>query len=348
MDRSFVSVVIWISGKTPKKSPFSRRSASAAGRAGSRRTRLWPIVAAICLLFGGSGHAKITPDVVEIDVPVYQIGDQEIRPVEETWNFAFAWSGFPVGNLSITGRGGEEESSTLLGVEIDGRTNAFIDLLWRYRLSARGTVRLDPFAPKRFVITENEKRRDKITTIEFSNGAVHSTKRKEDTVEEFRFEAPNTYDIISAVLLMMHLEYNVGRSYHIDALTGTSRYLVTVEVEARESVEVMDRMVEAYRLLIRTNDLTDPDDDHKHAGTYMWVSTAPPRRMLKAQAKTKWGSIYGELVSIFDSNAPADAPVELFPFEPLTEQVAADSEEPMISIDPAQPGSPWRGKPRAR
>ncbi len=36
----------------------------------------------------------------------------------------------------------------------------------------------------------------------------------------------------------------------------------------------------------------------------------------QAQAKTKWGSIYGELESIFDSRAPADAPIELFPFEP--------------------------------
>jgi hypothetical protein len=55
---------------------------------------------------------------------------------------------------------------------------------------------------------------------------VHSTKRKADEFVEFNFEAPNSYDIISAVYLMMHLEYDVGREYSIDAITGTSRYLV--------------------------------------------------------------------------------------------------------------------------
>jgi hypothetical protein len=110
----------------------------------------------------------------------------------------------------------------------------------------------------------------------------------------------------------------------------------------------MGRMVEAYRLLIRTNDLTDPDDDHKHAGTYMWVSTAPPRRMLRAQAKTKWGAIYGELESIFDSRAPADAPVELFPFEPVPASVIETLDKPESDKRSPSPSSPWRGKPRAR
>ncbi len=302
------------------------------------------------MLFSGSSPAKITPDAVEIDVPVYQVGSQDFRPVDEIWNFRFAWSGFPVGTIRIAGKGaGEEESDDLkLGVEIDGATNAFIDLLWRYRLTARGSIQLDPFAPNEFVITENERRREKVTKIEFADGRVHSTKLKEGNTEEFRFDAPNTYDIISAVFLMMHLEYDVGRQYHIDALTGTSRYLVSVDVEARESIEVMDRWVEAYRLLIKTNDLTDPDDDHKHAGTYMWVSTAPPRRMLKAQAKTKWGSIYGELVSIFDSRAPRDAPVELFPFEPVP-GAPRDFETNVVEERAApRPGSPWRSKPSAR
>lgn len=295
------------------------------------------------MLFSALGHAKITPDAVKIDVPVYQVGSQEVMPVDETWKIDFAWSGFPVGSMTISGKGNGENPDAMLGVEIDGRTNAFIDLLWRYRLNARGTILLHPFAPNQFIITENERRREKVTTIEFAEGSVHSTKLKEGNLEEFRFESPNTYDIISAVFLMMHLEYEVGRSYRIDALTGTSRYLVSVEVEAREEIQVMDRIVEAYRLVIHTNDLTDPKDNEKHAGTYMWVSTAPPRRMLRAKATTKWGSIYGELVSIFDSRAPADAPVELFPFGPLP-----DAGERLRDRRAPRPGTPWRGKPRAR
>jgi hypothetical protein len=341
-------LAIWITGNMQKTSSFSSFSASATRLRVRRVGRLWAVAAAICLTFGASGQAKITPDVVEIDVPVYQIGEQVIEPVEEIWNFKFAWSGFPVGTISISGKSGVGDTESLLGVNVDGRTNTFIDLLWRYRLTARGTIHLDPFAPRAFVIEENEKRRQKTTKIEFEDGAVHSTKRKGEEFVEFNFEAPNTYDIISAVYLMMHLEYHVGREYSIDALTGTSRYLVSVEVEDREFVKVMGRMVEAYRLLIHTTDLTDPEDDLKHAGTYMWVSTAPPRRMLKAQAKTKWGSIYGELDSIFDSRAPADAPIELFPFEPVPADVAKTLEADKPRTRSANSSSPWRGKPHAR
>ena len=103
---------------------------------------LWAVAAAICLIFGASGQAKITPDVVEIDVPVYQVGEQVIEPVEEIWNFKFAWSGFPVGTISISGKSGVGDTESLLGVNVDGRTNTFIDLLWRYRLTARGTIHL--------------------------------------------------------------------------------------------------------------------------------------------------------------------------------------------------------------
>jgi hypothetical protein len=328
---------------TQKKWAFPCSSASARRvfRAGA------VVLAGTVLLWASLGLAKIGPDEVVPDVPVYRVSDERVEPLEEVWNFSFSWSGIPVAYMSISGRDGRAEDGPRLDVEIDGKTNAFIDLLWRYRLNAKGAIRLDPFGPDQFVIRENERWREKVTTIEFDgDGNVHSTKLKKGELEEFRFAAPNTYDIISAVFLMMHIDYELGRAYHIDALTGTSRYLVTVRVEAREPIEVLGHDVDAYRLLIETHDLTDPEDDEKHAGTTLWVSTNPPRRLLKAQAATKWGSIYGTLDAIYDSRVPADQRVALFPFA----DEAIESREPpeLRAAERSSTRPIWRGKPSLR
>jgi hypothetical protein len=298
--------------------------------------------------------AKPGPDEVSVDVPVYKVGDDRVEPLEEIWNFSFSWSGIPVARISISGKdGGRVDGVSRLEVEVDGTTNAFIDLLWRYRVNAKGAIRLDPFGPDRFVIVENEKRREKVTTIQFDgHGNVHSTKRKEGKIQTFDFAAPNTYDIISAVFLMMHIDYEPGGSYNVDALTGTTRYLVTVEVQARETLESLGRAVDSYKLLILTNDLTDPEDDHKHGGTNLWVSTEAPRRLLKAQAKTKWGSIYGTLDSIHDSRHKGAEPVLLNPFAdaaPAGSHAGSDAAEPgAIDDEHDRARSPWPGKPSLR
>ena len=239
-----------------------------------------------------AGGEKLDPGEVEVSTPVY-------HPVAgahgeaETWNFGFSWSGVPVGRVTIRSnelRG--EDGIRSLEVSAEGTTNAVVDLLWRYRMTARGSIRLDPFHPGEFFSEEFENQRHKITKIKFGSGRASSERRKGERVERFDFEATNMLDILSTVFLVLNMDYLAGDEYYFDVFTGTSRYLVTVEVEGIETVKAAGSEQEAYRLRIDSESLTDPGDDEKHRETHLWVSASHPRRLLRARARTFVGAIH--------------------------------------------------------
>ena len=244
--------------------------------------------------------AGLPPGEVEISTPVYEVSTPEKRD-SERFVFSFNWSGIPVGRVSMTVADSGSGPDRRLSLSTQGRTNAVVDLLWKYRMDFSGAVTLEPFAPSEFFSREQENRRHKTTSIKFSRGPearIESVVTKGERRDEFSFAAGNTLDILSTVLLMLELDYFVGEQYYFDVLTGKSRYLVTAGVEARELIEVAGKTEDAYRLLIETSDLTDPGDDEKHRATHLWVSAARPRHLLRAASKTFIGSVYVELTAV--------------------------------------------------
>ncbi len=295
---------------------------------------------------------KIDPGKVEVETPVYR-PDAEQGRVDEVWHYGFSWSGIPVGKISIENRtlAADEEHGRRLAIRAWGRTNSFVDLLWRYRLNARGTIRLDPFGPAEFYAEEEERKKKKVTRIEFSkDGVLSSERRKGDRVAKYSFEAPNTYDIVSTVFLTLSFDYEIGQEYLFDVFTGTSRYLVPIKVEAREEVKAAGEMVDSYRLLVSTRPLTDPEDKGKHRQTELWVSAERPRRLLKSRSKTFIGAVYVSLESIEPlgqaestaSNPDSESAEPEATAEPAVSAesgTASDRDEP---ADPAEPAATAR------
>ncbi len=265
---------------------------------------------ALALTLSALARAGLPPGEVSADTPVYDLGGR-VDTVNERWIYRFAWSGFPVGSATIAAGEVRDGDRRRLVVRVTGRTNKFIDLLWKYRLNARGSIRLDPFAPAEFVSEEVEKGKHKLTQIEFTEDRhVHSLRRKGDRVKEYEFDAPNTFDIISTVFMALNLDYEPGAVFRFDTLSGTARYLVTLEVKGRENVRIHGKEYDAYKLRVVTRDLTDPEDSGKHKETYLWVSAERPRRLLKAKSKTFVGSIYVELIDIEDVEPVQPTPDE--------------------------------------
>jgi len=249
---------------------------------------------------GGEALAAIAPDEVSVDLPVYELSD-ELRVVEESWHYKLGWGAIPVGWATISG---EDRSNGLVvsqGVAIKASTNAFTDLLWRYRLDAEGELHVGPFSPSFFHIDESEKRKEKLTRIDFDEQRhVHMFRRKGEKISEYDFDGSNTYDVLATTWLFLNLDYEIGRSYQTDTLTGTSRYLVTVVAAGSEEITVCGQRVPTFRLRASTVETTDPGEKKKHRETELWVSKSRPRRLLKARAKTVWGSITLEMVEIKD------------------------------------------------
>ncbi len=260
--------------------------------------------ALVLLLVGSIGAAKAaraehrSPQDVHVKTPVYHI-DHSAFQAGERWQLEFRWSGIPVGHFTIELSDGGHTGGKRLNIEVTGRTNSFIDLLWRYRLHATGWVFTEPFAPGAFHAEEHENARFKVTDVGFdSDRQVHAVRKKGDSVRETAFPAPNTYDILSAVFMIMSLDHHIGDEYYVDVLTGLARYLVTIQVEERGWVQVEGKPVDAFRLALSSYDLTDPEKSSKHRGTSLWVSASRPKRLLKAESKTFVGSISASLTAV--------------------------------------------------
>jgi hypothetical protein len=249
--------------------------------------------------------ADLTPDEIDYTAPVYDI-PSDIETLGERWRYKFYWNGLPVAKAKIEGRERGEGADRELVVEMSAATNSVISLLWRYRLNAHGSIYVEPFRPGTFVAEENEKGREMATRIQFDDdGRVSSYRRKRDKEKLYEFAAPTTYEFMSTVYLLLNMEYELGRTYLIDTLTGNSRFLLTAEVQSIEPHEFGDEKVDAYRIYVTTKELTDPDGKRKHFGSDFWVSVDRPRRFLGSRTKTKWGAVKLKLVAV----EPLDEPL---------------------------------------
>lgn len=271
----------------------------------------WVLAVVLAL---GSGVAEpvlaaVPPDQVSVDLPVYELSDG-LAVLEESWNYKLGWGAIPVGWATISGVDRSHGRAASQGVEVKASTNAFTDLLWRYRLSAEGELHVKPFGPSFFHIDESAKHRQKITRIDFDDQRhVRMFRRKGEEITEYEFDGANTYDVLSTTWLFLNLDYSIGQTYQADTLTGTSRYLVTVVAEANEEINVCGQQVATTRLRVKTVETTDPEEEQKHRETELWVSRERPRRLLKAKAKTRWGSITADMIEIKDLSTPAQLPL---------------------------------------
>jgi len=246
------------------------------------------------------GAPSLPPNEVEVDAPAYKIATPT-GGIAELWRYVFSWKGLPVGYVTIAGAEVVEGGERVMRVRVAGRTNSFIDLIWRYRLEAGGLLRLDPIAPGSYYAKEVESTKQAVTKIDFDRARrVKTFRQKGEKVKQFEFDAPNTYEFLSTIWLLLNVDYEPGKVYRLDTLTGASRYLLEVAAEAREVVEVDGLPVDTFRLRATTSEVTDPENKlaKKHRETRLWVNTDWPRRLLRADVATKWGTVRLELTGV--------------------------------------------------
>ena len=248
---------------------------------------------------------------VEVRTPVYTLPASH-RIAGETLHYSLSWVGVPLGGVAVemapsADRGG-------LAVAIRGATVPGIEWLYSLRFSAEGLVRTEPFAPGGLTLEACENSRTKRTRILFPDGEgpIRAIREKRGRIKEYFFHSDNSYDVPSAVYLMLHLDYAEGQRYELDAFTGESRYLVTADVVGRETIEVRGAPTDAWHLRLHTRDLTDPEAQQKHRGTSVWVSAEAPRRLLRAQTDTFVGAVTLELLPArtarnIDASCPSSA-----------------------------------------
>lgn len=296
--------------------------------------------AGLILVLAGAAAlpASEPPSSVQVETSVLGVQEPVAHPPERL-TYTFSWGRFvKVGEVEVTAgerseprRGSEGAAGTggpdcdapgEAGPEVAGRrsiqvsvraeTSRMIDLMWRYRMNAEGVVHLDPFRPGYLEVRESIKRGPKTLRVEFDGeGRVQTSRNKKGILREHRFEAPNTFDLAAAVLLILNQDLAVGRRYAVDALAGNSRYLITVEVVGEETISAAGGEHAAFKLRLLSRDLTDPPDTEKHDHTDLWVSAARPRRLLQAVSDLWVGAVRGRLVRIEPAAGWPQPPAEI-------------------------------------
>lgn len=278
-----------------------------AGARGRPRGRVRSATAACAaLLLLGAAPRTEKPIEVAVETPVYRLAP-DLPVATGAQHYRLHWSGLTVARVRVAmapdpARGG-------VGVEVLGATHPVIDWLWRYRIAGHGLVRTDPFAPGGFVVDECEKGEHERTEIRFGepDHGVRGIRVTERRRREYVFHSDNTFDIPSSVYLVLNLDYAPGARFALDTFTGRSRYLVKVEVEAREPLALGGALHDAWRLRLESEELTDDDPEGRHRETFAWVSHERPRRLLRASSRTFVGSIELELLP-HAPHEPIDAP----------------------------------------
>ena len=263
----------------------------------SSRSVLRPLLALSLLglvLAPAAGARRVKQLEHAVDAPVYTLPADLPTPTGR-YDYRLRWSGLPVARVSLDMQPTPDRES--VDLTIAGATHPVIDLFWRYRFDGRGRVATAPIGPRWFEVEECEKSRLRRTEIRFdgSDDRVRAVRHSRGKVREYWFHSDNTYDIPSAVYLVLNLDYALGDRYTLDAFTGKSRYLVHLEVEAQETIEIAGAPRAAWRLVGRTEELTDDDADGRHRRTEIWISPERPRTLLKARSETFVGAITLEL-----------------------------------------------------
>jgi hypothetical protein len=252
-------------------------------------------LALLLLLVAGPATARRSEHLDQtVDTPVYSLRE-DLPELSGRYDYSLRWSGLPVARVSLDMR--RSADANAVDLAIVGATHPVIDLFWRYRFDGRGRVATAPFGPRYFEVEECERSRLRRTEITFGGAdhRVQALRHSRGKVREYWFRSDNTYDIPSAVYLVLNLDYTLGGSYSLDTFTGKSRYLVHLDVEARETIEIGGAKRDAWRLGIRTEELTDDDDDGRHRKTEVWISPEHPRTLLRARSETYVGAITLEL-----------------------------------------------------
>lgn len=264
-----------------------------AGISGCRAYRFLTLLFILASLF----HA----DAVPIDSP---IGLEEYQPSfypydgGERAEYRASWNGIPVASAEIRTDSTFVEGKKFYQVKIQARTSKYLEFLWRMRDSIESLFEAETLRPRRYVFNQRENRKTIDTTAQFDSGSKMWNVRRQDgtKVRDYRFYSQNTMDPISAAYLLRSLDFKVGDTLKLEVFGGKSRYLLTVDVVAKEQVKVAAGVFPAYKVVPKIQNLTRSGYAGRLRQATVWISADEKRIPLKITSQVFIGSVSVEMV----------------------------------------------------
>jgi len=250
------------------------------------------------MLFITAAHAQ-EPTKAPTSVPLYQ---PRFYPYErgEKASYRASWNGVPVATAEIETTPIIFEGKKSFRVRIDAKTSKGLDLIWKMRDTITSVFDAKSLAPSRFVFSQRENSRVIDTEAKFNQKAKKWAVNRWQEGRKPRvydFDSNNTLDPITAVYLARSIDFNVGEKLYFNVFGGRYQYLLELNVEKKESVELESgAVIQAFKLVPKLTNLTKKGYAGRMNEAAIWVSADERRVPVKFWSRMFVGNVYMELV----------------------------------------------------
>ncbi|MCB0320523.1 MAG: DUF3108 domain-containing protein [Bdellovibrionales bacterium] len=252
-----------------------------------------------CFIMSGYGEAvhaaELESDEVQVTTPVYfPVGDYEFR--EGTFQYEVSWQGIPAALAQIT----TKKSGDRYEVYMSARTNKVVDIFYRLRYAALGSLSALDFSPGYLQIDQRENQKVTKAIIRFSEtGRIQSelTKTGKDP-KEYDFTSENfTMEPLSAAFLARSLAWKPGDVREFDTFDGKTRYLITLKCVDLISVKVNNEKRRVWVVEPKVVNLNKNEKSKKLRKAHIYVTADKYRDLLQLQSEVFVGSVTTKLKS---------------------------------------------------
>jgi Protein of unknown function (DUF3108) len=257
----------------------------------------WIGVVFLAISSSPAGQAITTLPAPE-KVPIYQPKHYPFDRGEKAV-YRASWNGIPVATAEISTTSQLIDGKKFYTVRVEAKSSAALDLIWKMRDTITSTIEAKALAPSRFTFSQRENRKIIDTEARFDPSAkkwfVHRDERRK--VKKYEFDQPpNVVDPITAVYLARSQDFKVGDHLYFNIFGGKYRYLLDLEVERREKIQIAAGSVEAFKIVPRIKNLMKNGYAERLNEASVWISADERRIPVMLSSKIFVGNIYIERI----------------------------------------------------
>lgn len=262
-----------------------RPSSPATSRKPDRRPRGRLVALAAALLLATAAAAAASP------LPAHP------RRLE----YRVAWNGIPAAAATVAVVAGERAGQPSLEVETRARTNAFVDLFWSFRGTARTTMLAADLTPVEFTYQRTMAGTPYLTRVDFDRAGhrAHSVYMRGSRRKQLEVHADDVVDPITAVFRARLSGAGPGDVRRYEVFTGEASYRVQLTIVAADEVDVPAGHFRALRVVPEVWKITNTaQPDERLRGATIWVADNPLRTLLRIRSEIFVGAVTLDLVRV--------------------------------------------------
>jgi hypothetical protein len=225
----------------------------------------------------------------------------EPAPQARRLEYRVAWNGIPAAGATVAVTPGELVGRPSVEVEATARTNAFVDVFWSFRGTAKATFLADGTEPLRFVYERTMAGTSYLTWIDFDpdDGGARSVYVRGKKRKELALDEAGLLDPITAVFRARLSGAKAGDQLRYEIFTGEARYRVQLSVIGPDTIEVPAGRFAALRVVPevwKIGRAAEPDKRLQNAT--IWVADDAERTLLRIRSEVFIGAVTLDLVKI--------------------------------------------------